>query len=650
LSSGTRAAAAVFGGFALLAAVDACSIAVAIPLPAGGVDLRLAHLVYDAAETLGMGAVLAILVGSFVRFVRLDRRPLMGVAMGAALAVTYLVLKDYLPIFAAHLLDGRLVSVIYVVWLAGTAFALAAAPVIATQAASHRIFRFVPVPLAIVALGTDQLVLRDDYFDIHGIVALLAVLFGGAALAPSAERAGRALGRSLAGRVGLAAIALFALFGIVRAPSNAIRCQLFRQPCAIASWTLATLLWRSPGLHAPVKLPESPWLRDRSGAPPVPPTTPPLLPADAVVVLITIDALRADVVADPQNDRRFSTLARLKREGVVFTNASTPGASTEVSFASLFSSRYFSELEWTDYGTGWMRHPHPITDPSIRFPELLEAHGVATVNFAGIGFLGTGYGVVRGFREEKLMLHRKTSEPGFKLTAAMSERLRHPGDGPLFLCTHLIDSHAPYMSANPSDPDYTRYLAAVAMLDKQVGRILRILETSFGQRWALFVSADHGEAFGDHQTTEHGKTLYEELLHVPLIARSPLFAARTVDARVGLIDLAPTFLDLFGVETPATFDGQSLVPFLAGGTATLTRPLIAEGRLRQALTEPDGLKVIDDPRRKLVEVYDLAQDPGETRNVFDAEPERSDAALAELRGFFAAHAWREKGYETPYKP
>ena len=150
--SGTRAAAAVFGGFALLAAVDACSIAVAIPLPAGGVDLRLAHLVYDAAETLGMGAVLAILVGSFVRFVRLDRRPLMGVAMGAALAVTYLVLKDYLPIFAAHLLDGRLVSVIYVVWLAGTAFALAAAPVIATQAASHRIFRFVPVPLAIVGI------------------------------------------------------------------------------------------------------------------------------------------------------------------------------------------------------------------------------------------------------------------------------------------------------------------------------------------------------------------------------------------------------------------------------------------------------------------------------------------------------------------
>jgi sulfatase-like protein len=579
LSRGTRAAATVFGGFALLAAVDACAIAAAVPLPvgpAGGLALRLAHHAYDGAETLGMGAVLAILVGSFVHYVRLPQRALMGMAIVAALAVAYRVLNDYLPIFAAHLLDGRLVSVIYVVWLAGTAFALAAAPVVAARAAGHRVWRFVPVPLAIVALAVDQIVLRDDYFDIHGIVALGALLFGGAALAPAMEREGRALARSLAGRVALAAIALFALFGVVSAPSNAVRCQLFRQPCAIASWTLATLLWRSPGLHAPAKLPESPWLRDRSLAPPVPPTTPPLLPADAVVVLITIDALRADVVADPRNDARFPTLARLKREGVVFTNASTPGTSTEVSFASVFSGRYFSELHWTDYGTGWMRHPHPVTDPSIRFPELLEGHGVTTLNFAGIGFLGMGYGVVRGFREEKLMLHRKTSEPGFKLTAAMSERLRHPGDGPLFLCTHLIDSHAPYAGGKSSDPDYTRYLAAVAMLDKQLGRILHILETSF--------------------------------------------------------------------------DGQSLVPFLAGAAATLTRPLIAEGRLRQALTEPDGLKVIDDPRRKLVEVYDLAQDPGETRNVFDAEPERSDVALAELREFFAVHAWREQGYEAPYKP
>jgi hypothetical protein len=78
--------------------------------------------------------------------------------------------------------------------------------------------------------------------------------------------------------------------------------------------------------------------------------------------------------------------------------------------------------------------------------------------------------------------------------------------------------------------------------------------------------------------------------------------------------------------------------------------LLAEGRLRQSLTEPDGLKVIDDPLRKVVEVYDLVADPGETRNLFDVDPARSDRALAELRAFFAVHTRRDGGYEAPYKP
>jgi arylsulfatase A-like enzyme len=121
-----------------------------------------------------------------------------------------------------------------------------------------------------------------------------------------------------------------------------------------------------------------------------------------------------------------------------------------------------------------------------------------------------------------------------------------------------------------------------------------------------------------------------------------------VGDRVGLIDLGPTLLDLFQADTPATFDGQSLVPFLAGGRAELTRPLVAEGRLRKALTEPDGLKVIEDPLRKVVEVYDLATDPRETRNVFDVEPARADKALAELRAFSAAHAYSSRGYAAPY--
>jgi hypothetical protein len=648
-----RAASTVFGGFLLLAVVDACAIAALVPMPvpaAGGFALRVAHHAYDAAETLGVGAVFALAVGAFVRVVPLGGRASASVSFVVAAAVVYRVLGDYLGIFSEHLLDGRLATAIFILWMTAIALGLSAAPVVAARARDQPLLRFVPLPVAIGVLVVDQVALRDDYMDVHGVLALGAVLFGGAALAPRVERAGRSLGRSLAGRLALAALGLISLFGLAHPPPNATRFELFRQPCAVAPWILATVEWRAPALHAKVTLPESPWLRDRSGAPAVPPTAPPLLPSDAVVVLITLDALRAEVLANPENDPRFPTLAKLKREGVVFTHAYTPGTQTEVSMAAVFSGRYYSELFWTDFGTGWAFHPHPVEDPSVRFPELLESHGVATANFAGISFLGEGYGVTRGFREDTKVLFRKTSAPGFRLIGAMMDRLKHPGEGPMFLVAHLIDTHAPYGRGRTEDSDYERYLTTIPVSDKQLGRVVSILEASFGRRWALFVSADHGEAFGEHQSHEHGKTLYEELLHVPLIARSPVFPARTVDTPVGLVDLGPTILDLFGVDTPATFEGQSLVPSLAGDTVTLTRPLIAEGRLRRTLREPDGLKVIDDLRRKVVEVYDLAKDPGETTNVFDTEPARSDAALAELREFFAAHAWRREGYEAPYKP
>ena len=117
------------------------------------------------------------------------------------------------------------------------------------------------------------------------------------------------------------------------------------------------------------------------------------------------------------------------------------------------------------------------------------------------------------------------------------------------------------------------------------------------------------------------------------------------------MDLGPTILDLFGADTPATFNGQSLVPFLTGGTVALTRPLLAEGRLRTAITEPDGFKVIEDPRRKVVEAYDLTADPHETRNLFDLEPARASTRRSPTFqwAFFAARTRREGGYEPPRK-
>lgn len=93
--------------------------------------------------------------------------------------------------------------------------------------------------------------------------------------------------------------------------------------------------------------------------------------------------------------------------------------------------------------------------------------------------------------------------------------------------------------------------------------------------------------------------------------------------------------------------GQSLVPFLRGHSANLTRPLMAETRLMQSFVTQQGIKVMIDPRQDRIECYDIARDPLELENLADS-PELLQAPLAMLRHFFDVHRLRRAGYEAPF--
>jgi hypothetical protein len=510
--------------------------------------------------------------------------------------------------------------------------------------------RLVPAVLAVGTMIGDHLFMPDDFIASHGVVAWIAATLAGASLAPLAERALLALRARREGRLALAVVGSVAGAGIAAPPFNDVRSQLFRQPCAVAPWALASSLWRIPRPRRPVPAPASRWFRARASEPPTPPARRAPLPEKPIVVLITVDATRADAVNDPKNDALFPTLAEMKRRGVWFPNATSPGSQTAVSLSIAFSGRYFSELRWEMFGVGASRFAYAADDPTPRFPELLSAAGVSTATWVSINFLSAPYGVVRGFKEEKMITVGRRHAAAKPMIDPLLERLRKAGPEPLFLYAHLTEPHEPYDRGRQDGTPWERYISEIAVADAQIGRVWRMLETRHPGRGILVVSADHGEAFGEHGTKEHSKTIYEELLRVPLLVRGAGVAPRRVDERVGLIDVGPTVLDLFGQPTPAVYQGQSLVPLLLGGAASLERPILAEGRLRRALYTTDGLKVIADERRKVVEVYDLAKDPGELRNLWDVERERSDRALGALEAFFAAHAHREPGYAPPYKP
>jgi Sulfatase len=648
-SSHAELAAGVFGGFCVVALANACAIALLVPLPSAGVPLRLAHHFFDAAETLGLGALAASLAGLASRYLRVPMWARWGVFAVVVALLVRAVLGEYLELQAAHAMGGRVALIVLVNYYVLIAGGLGAAAYVSTWAAPSRRLRYAALFVVAVALTVDQLVLRDDYFGIHGFIALGAALLASGVVAPVFLGGFHRLAARPGGRVALGAVLAFCVFGVAYPPSDAVRCELFRQPVALAPWVLATSLWRPPPLHTPVTVPASPWLRDRSHDPDVAPITPPLFSAPPVIVLLTIDAVRGDLIIGSDNDALFPTLAEMKREGVFFEHASSAATQTPLSLASLMSGLMFSEQRWEDYGAGEDRFPYPAKDLYPRLPALLSQHGVTTVHAYTFPFLAGDFGVTSGFREEKSFGRGHFTASAATMTSFILERLARADKGPLFLYAHFAEPHAPYFRGT-GNTDHERYLSAITEADMQVGRVLAYLREHMGRRWALIVSADHGEAFGDHGTFEHSKSLYEELVHVPLIAVSPVFSAHRVHERVGLIDIPSTLADLFGVSAPATFDGQSLVPFLAGGHVELTRPLLVESRLRHAITSSAGFKVIEDTTRKTVEAYDLPADPLETRNLFDADPARVDPLLAELRAFFAARTRHENGYEPPYKP
>jgi arylsulfatase A-like enzyme len=179
------------------------------------------------------------------------------------------------------------------------------------------------------------------------------------------------------------------------------------------------------------------------------------------------------------------------------------------------------------------------------------------------------------------------------------------------------------------------YAEEVAYVDLQVGRLLDALAArGLFERALVVFAADHGEELWEHGDFEHGHSLYGELLQVPLVFWAPGLAPRRHAAPVSLVDVLPTLLDALSLPLPEGLDGVSLWPALARGTDPPLRELVAHNTLRghdrQALLAWPW-KLVVDAEGGAPELYDLAADPGETRDLGAAEPERAAQLLARLR-------------------
>lgn len=214
-----------------------------------------------------------------------------------------------------------------------------------------------------------------------------------------------------------------------------------------------------------------------------------------------------------------------------------------------------------------------------------------------------------------------------------------------------------YWSSDFFDADQWRKLIAVywgyvTLIDDCIGVLLDELETlGIADRTAVVFTADHGEFTGAHRLNDKGPAMYEDIYRIPGLVRVPGHGPQRRREFASLVDLAPTILELAGLEPDPGYDGRSLLPLIAGESVPDWRDhIVAEFHGHHF---PYSQRMIRDDRYKLVynpesvnELYDLDQDPSELHNVYTAPSYR--AVREELEGRLyreladrgdPAHAW-----------
>jgi choline-sulfatase len=317
---------------------------------------------------------------------------------------------------------------------------------------------------------------------------------------------------------------------------------------------------------------------------------------------------------------------RLAREGAWAANAVVHAPLTRPSHVSLFTGRYPAE-----HGVRDNISP-PLAAGVPLLVERFKSDGFSTGAFIASAVIDRQSGLARGFDVfSDSFAAGEDRKPGDAVVAEAVQWLK--GQPRFFGWVHLYDPHAPYLPPGRYATEYSGrpYDGTVAWSDELVGRLIgAVRDAGSLDSTLVIVTSDHGESLGEHGEDVHGYFVYEATLRVPLIFRGPGVKPGTrIDALARTIDLYSTILEITGRPAEPS-SGRSLATGLRTAAAIPDEPSFAESLVPLIHYGWSDLRAVRDGRWKYIlaprpELYDLQTDPGELRNLHDAEPARARA-------------------------
>ena len=350
------------------------------------------------------------------------------------------------------------------------------------------------------------------------------------------------------------------------------------------------------------------------------------LPKSTPVLLITVDTLRPDALGWVSGKNATPNIDALVSRGVAFDSAVSSTPLTLPSHASIMSGRYPARHGVRDNGQVL---PASVELLAVRLQEA----GYVTGAFVSAYVLRAMFGLDRGF---DLYNDELTSgsegwldRPASQTIDSALPWIRKQENKPWFAWIHLYDPHTPY--APPAefagDDEHSNYNGEVRYVDRELGRLLDEI-SKLDIQPLIILTADHGEAFGEHGEVEHGLFVYDTTTLSPLVFSQEALPVARLKNRPRLVDIAPTVLELLGQPALEGTDGVSLASLLFGGAQTIPpaysetfHPWTTYGWSPLASLHENDWKAIDGPEPEL---FQTAVDPGELDNLANAEVARTD--------------------------